>query len=131
MTALSNLLEDAIALLALSAIPALLVGRGQRPGALSFLKVHAAVFTALMGLALIVFPQRSAVDPWWPHPIQVTLWFVAFLAWAMEVLALRAIVYATRLRGAPAGPRFLFTRTLAVLALGIGTGAVIWAMVVD
>ncbi len=79
-----------------------------------------------MGLALIVFPQRSAVDPWWPHPIQVTLWFVAFLAWAMEVLALRAIVYATRFRGAPAGPRFLFTRTLAALALGIGNGEVNW-----
>jgi hypothetical protein len=63
VTALNNLLQDAIVLFALSAIPALLVGRVKRPGALSFLKVHAAVFTALLGLALIVFPQRVAVDP--------------------------------------------------------------------
>ncbi|BDG72223.1 hypothetical protein [Roseomonas fluvialis] len=105
MTALSNLLENAIALLALSAIPALLVGRVQRPGALSFLKVHAAVFTALVGLALIVFPLRSAADPWWPHPIQVTFWFVAFLAWAMELLALRAIIYVARLRTRHSLPR--------------------------
>lgn len=83
----------------------------------------------MIGLALIVVPLRSAVDPWWPHPIQVILWFVAFLAWVVELLALRAIVYAARLQGAVAGPRFLFTRTLAVLAVGIGAGVAIWSAV--
>jgi hypothetical protein len=55
-----------------------------------------------MGLALIVFPLWSAVDPWRPHPIQVIISFVAFLAWVMEVLALRAMAYRARPQGVAA-----------------------------
>jgi len=128
VTALWNALDDVVALFALSAIPAVLVGRQARAGALSFLRIHAAAFTGVMGFASFVFVRRAASDPWWPHPMLLPFLGLAVLLWAVELLALRAIIYSARLRGAGAGPPYLFTRMLAVLVLAIAAGMVMWSV---
>jgi hypothetical protein len=51
-----------------------------------------------MGLALAVFVARAASEPSWPHPMSLPLLFLAALVWAMELLALPAIIYVARLR---------------------------------
>lgn len=120
-----------VVLFFLTSLPLMVIAAWRRePGALPVLKVHAAGFTAVLGLVLVASVRQAGVDPWWPHPILWLIMMPVVLAWAMEMLVLPATAYTARLRGDPPGPRLLFTRTLGALAVTIATAALAWSEVV-